>query len=409
VQQSKTKPQTLGDYDLLERVGAGAVGTVFKARHRTTGQVVAIKAILAPAVGSSPQLKRFEQEFRAAKPLKHPNMVHTLDFIRVADTACLVMEFIDGETLGERLDRTGRFPESEALDLIRQVGEVLDWLHGQGVIHRDVKPDNIMVTRAGVAKLTDMGLAKEKFTDLSLTRTGSGLGTPHFMAPEQFRDAKHVDHRSDIYSLAATFYQLLTGELPFPISSPLEAWMKKKDNQFVPPRRIDRTIPDHIDRAVCRALNADPLLRPNSCREFLAELAGPPAAPVPLPDVPEPPADEWELVFESEGGEVYPLRGKTIGIRELLKGGLLHNARGLRVRRATGGPFQPLADWPEFRDLAGQADDAPPEPVVVVAAPARPPSQTARRLEPDTESNWPLWVASLVLVGLSAWWLLTMI
>jgi serine/threonine protein kinase len=117
----------------------------------------------------------------------------------------LVMEFVDGESLGQRIERAGAVPEAEAVQLIAQVCDGLQRAHKQGLVHRDVKPDNIMVNLEGVAKLTDMGLVKEVDNDLNLTKTGRGLGTPHYMAPEQFRNAKTVDVRGDVYSLGATF------------------------------------------------------------------------------------------------------------------------------------------------------------------------------------------------------------
>src|SRR5205823_5193663 len=117
--------------------------------------------------------------------------------------------------------------------------------HKQNLIHRDVKPDNILVTNEGVAKLADLGLVKEADTDLNLTKTGRGLGTPHFMAPEQFRDAKNADVRCDVYSLGATLYQTVTGELPFRSTGPLDTWMKKIQNDLTPPRQL---VPDISER-----------------------------------------------------------------------------------------------------------------------------------------------------------------
>ena len=146
--------------------------------------------------------------------------------------------------------------------------------HKNGLIHRDVKPDNILVTADGQAKLADLGLVKEVETDLNLTRTGRGLGTPHFMAPEQFRNAKYVDIRSDIYSLAGTLYMILTGELPFRSNGPLDAWMKKVHNELTPPRKLAPELSERTDWAIRRAMNADADKRPCTCREFIEDLIG---------------------------------------------------------------------------------------------------------------------------------------
>src|SRR5439155_24307559 len=146
--------------------------------------------------------------------------------------------------------------------------------HKQGLIHRDVKPDNVLVTADGVAKLADLGLVKELETDLNLTRTGRGLGTPHFMAPEQFRNAKYADARADIYSLAATLYMMLTGELPFQSNGPLEAWMKKINNELVPARELVPDLSERVDWALRRAMSVDKEQRPLTCREFVEDLTG---------------------------------------------------------------------------------------------------------------------------------------
>src|SRR5262249_47500521 len=140
-------------------------------------------------------VKRFEQEFRAARQLDHPNIVRALDFGEHASMPYLVMEFVEGESLGQRLERDGPLPENDAIRVIAQVAQGLHRAHKQNLVHRDVKPDNILITTDGVAKLADLGLVKETETDLNLTRTGRGLGTPHFMAPEQFRNAKNADVR----------------------------------------------------------------------------------------------------------------------------------------------------------------------------------------------------------------------
>src|SRR5207248_10141075 len=132
----------------------------------------------------------------------------------------------------------GRMHENDAIRLLAQVAQGLHKAHKLGMIHRDVKPDNILVTPDGQAKLADLGLVKEVDAELNLTKTGRGLGTPHFMAPEQFRNAKNADARCDIYSLGATLYMMVTGELPFKSCGPLDAWMKKVHDEITPPRKL---------------------------------------------------------------------------------------------------------------------------------------------------------------------------
>src|SRR5436309_570933 len=146
------------------------------------------------------------------------------------------------------------FRSDDAGRIIAVVSQGLHRAHRQGLIHRDVKPDNVLLAADGKPKLTDLGLVKEIDDDFNLTKTGRGLGTPHFMAPEQFRDAKNADVRCDIYSLAATLNMTLTGELPFKSTGPLDAWMKKVNNDLPPPRQLVPSVSERVDWAVRRAM-----------------------------------------------------------------------------------------------------------------------------------------------------------
>ena len=266
--------QVFGDYEVISKIAEGGMGTVYKGRHRVTGETVAIK-VLSPHMAKNPVMRRrLEQEYNAAHNLNHPNIVRALDFCADDPAPYLVMEFVEGESLGERVERDGRLDEAEAIQLITQVALGLQKAHGQGMIHRDVKPDNILVDHDGQAKLTDLGLVKELEADLNLTRTGRGLGTPHFMAPEQFRNAKNADVRCDVYSLGATLYQLVTGELPFNGCGPVDAWMKKINNDLPAPRQLVPELSERVDWAIRRAMNPDPNQRPASCWEFVEDLTG---------------------------------------------------------------------------------------------------------------------------------------
>src|SRR5262249_15153052 len=253
-----TRPplQTVGQYELLEKVAEGGMGAGYKARQQPSGLIVAIKIVSAHMAANAIMLKRFEQEFRGAGKLDHANIVRALDFGTHEGSPYLVMEFVEGESLGQRLERERRLPEADAIRLLAQVAQGLHKAHKRGLVHRDVKPDNILLTPDGQAKLADLGLVKELEADLNLTRTGRGLGTPHFMAPEQFRNAKNADARCDIYSLAATLYMTVTGELPFKTSSgPLDAWMKKVNNDLTPARVLVPALSERIDWAIRRAMS----------------------------------------------------------------------------------------------------------------------------------------------------------
>jgi serine/threonine protein kinase len=348
-------PQAVGPYDLLEKVAEGGMGAIYRGRHRETGQVVAVKIMPAHMASNPVLLKRFEQEFRAASRLDHPHIVRALDYGEAAGAPYLVMEFVEGESLGQKLERQGRMNEAEAVRLIAQVAQGLHKAHKQGLVHRDVKPDNILVAPDGTAKLADLGLVKETDTDLNLTKTGRGLGTPHFMAPEQFRNAKGADARCDIYSLGATLYQMVTGELPFRSGGPLDAWMKKINHELTHPRQLVPGLSRQVEKAILRAMSPEPADRPASCREFIEELtgrstrpqrsttgggSGNPAA-----------ADLWYLVYRDEEGVSHTVKGTASAICRSLRDGHLGDAANVRASRSKAGPFEPLRDYPEFRDV----------------------------------------------------------
>jgi serine/threonine protein kinase len=365
--------QALGPYDLLEKIAEGGMGAIYRGRNRETGQVVAIK-LMSPKTAANPGLlQRFEQEFRAASRLDHPNIVRALDYNDTGSTPYLVMEFVEGESLGQRIERDGKLVESDAIKIIAQVAQGLHRAHKQGLIHRDVKPDNILVTPEGVAKLADLGLVKEAESDLNLTKTGRGLGTPHFMAPEQFRNAKNADIRCDIYSLGATLYQMVTGELPFRSTGPLDAWMKKIQNDLTPPRRLVPGLSERVEWAILRAMSADPQRRPASCREFIEDLTGHSTRRLPSADSSTPLAELWYLVYKDEAGATHTVKGTTSAVRRSLKDGYLGDAAGVRASRSKAGPFELLASYPEFRDLVVSAA---PLPSAGAAEPARPATPT---------------------------------
>jgi serine/threonine protein kinase len=345
-----TSAPSVGSYELLEKIAEGGMGTVYKARHQETGQLAAIKIIPAHLAKNPVLLKRFEQEYAAAKTLDHANIVRALDFGQADGCPYLVMEFVDGESLGQRLEREHHLPENDAIRVIAQVAQGLYRAHKLGLVHRDVKPDNVLLTNDGQVKLADLGLVKELDADLNLTRTGRGLGTPHFMAPEQFRNAKNADVRCDIYSLAATLYQMVTGELPFKSQGPLDAWMKKIHNELTPPRQIMPSLSERVDWAIRRGMNPDPDHRPASCREFIEDLTGHSTRKI-TPVAAESGGEMWYLVYKDDDGVVHTVKGSTTAIRRSLKEGLLGDAGNVRASRCKSGPFELLRTHPEFRDL----------------------------------------------------------
>lgn len=349
-----TLPEITG-YDVLEKVAEGGMGTVYKARRREDGLIVAIKIIASSAARNAILLQRFKREFNVARQIDHPNVVKAIEFCETPPNPFLVMEFVDGESLGTRIEREGKIPEDEAKRIMVQVCQGLHRAHKQGIIHRDIKPDNILLTRDGVAKITDLGLVKDAEEEMNLTRTGRGLGTPHFMAPEQFRNAKNADVRCDVYSLGATLYMMVTGQMPFDGCSPLDAYMKKMNNEYTPPRDLEPSLSERIDWAIRRAMHVDPGMRPASCREFVEDLTG---QSIRAPSMPatQVVADIWYLAYRDEFGTLHTVKGSTPNIRRAYREGLLGDASNIRACRSKQGPFQPLQAFAEFRDLIVDPD-----------------------------------------------------
>jgi serine/threonine protein kinase len=185
------------------------------------------------------------------------------------------MEYVDGISLGEQVEKHGPLAEAAAVAVIAQVGQALHFIHRHGMVHRDIKPDNILVTKEGKAKLTDFGLVKESLSNAHLTGPMVALGTPHFMAPEQYTEARLADHRCDIYAMAATLYVAVTGCLPFGATRSLAALMQKVNKgQIVPPREVQPELSEHLDAAIRKGMCPDPNGRPRTCLEFVKLMMG---------------------------------------------------------------------------------------------------------------------------------------
>jgi serine/threonine protein kinase len=264
----------VGPYVLTERLGKGGMGAVYKATRRETGQVVAVKILKPELAENSVLVGRFVQEFRAAARLDHPNIVRALDAGIDGAFAYLVMEFVEGRCLGRMLVRGNKLPEAAAIRLIAQVAQALDYAHRNRVIHRDVKPDNVMVRPDGLAKLADFGLAKDFDGNEELTRSCAALGTPHFMSPEQYANAKKAGVVSDVYSLGASLYNMVTGRLPFGTAPTIQALAQKVKGEVKPPRELVPELSVETDRAIRRAMSPDPGKRPANCLQFIKLLPG---------------------------------------------------------------------------------------------------------------------------------------
>jgi serine/threonine protein kinase len=265
----------VGRYDFVNVIGKGGMGTVYRATDRDSGAAVAVKVLALDFSENPDLLARFAKEFRSAAKLEHPNIVRAIEFGSDGPHTFLATEFVEGIDLGHMIQQRGRIPEDEAVRVITQSAQALHYAHSFRIIHRDVKPDNILVRSDGVAKLADFGLAKDFDDEIELTLPSHGLGTPHFMPPEQYRDAKNVGVAGDVYSLGATLYNAVTGRLPFDGCASLFDLAKKVTGDIPGPRELVPELSERVDFAIRRAMNPDPTKRPSTCLEFFKLLSIP--------------------------------------------------------------------------------------------------------------------------------------
>ncbi|MDA8144831.1 MAG: serine/threonine-protein kinase [Thermaerobacter sp.] len=248
---------TLGPYRVLEQLGRGGMAVVYKAYHPPLDRYVALK-VIAEAHAEDPQFQeRFRREAQAAAKLRHPNIVTIYDFGTEADLHYLAMEFLEGRTLKALL--AAREPAPPDLGIVVQTARALAYAHSQGVVHRDVKPSNIIVSPEGRAVLTDFGVAR-MLQQEGLTAPGVGIGTPEYMAPEE-AEGNASDHRSDLYSLGVVCYEMVTGRVPFRADTPLAVLLSHLRDPLPLPSELNPSIPPALERFLLRALAKDPAER----------------------------------------------------------------------------------------------------------------------------------------------------
>ncbi len=260
-------------YELIERLGIGAMGAVLKAKKKDTGQVVALK-ILKPELARDEEfVKRFNREALAVQALHHPNIISAVQIGRSGDYHFFAMEFVDGEPASKIIKSRGKMPERLALSVVRQIAGALDHAWKHQIIHRDIKPDNIMVTRDGVAKLTDLGLARTVKQSSTLTITGVVMGSPAYISPEQATGEKNLDTRSDIYALGASLYHMLVGEVPYDGDSPLQVMLKHMNDPLPDARKKEPSVAEGTRRLIFKMMAKRPEGRFQSPRELVEAVA----------------------------------------------------------------------------------------------------------------------------------------
>jgi len=254
-------PRAFGDYELLEEVGRGGMGVVYKARQRSLNRLVALKVILRGDLASPAEQARFRQEAEAAARLDHPNIVPIYEVGSHEGRLYFSMKFVEGDTVAQRLQQ-GPLPNEDAARIAAVVARAIDYAHHRGVVHRDLKPANILLDRAGTPYVTDFGLAKQLRGDASLTQTGAVVGTPSYMAPEQAAGSRgKLGPACDIYSLGTVLYAMLTGRPPFQAATPMDTIMLVLEQDPLPPRLINGRVARDLELITLRCLQKPPELR----------------------------------------------------------------------------------------------------------------------------------------------------
>jgi len=279
----------LGQYRILDQLGQGGMGRVFKAVHQTMHRIVALKVVTSQLVKTEQGRQLFLREVRAAARLMHPNIVTAYDANQIGDRHYMVMEFVDGPNLEQLVRQKGPLPVGQACDFIRQAASGLQFALENHMVHRDIKPANLLVQRAAgsardtqcVVKILDFGLARlhqrnpedEPGPNTILTKENTVMGTPDYVSPEQARDLHKVDIRSDLYSLGCTFYDLLTGQVPFPGGTTLEKLVRHGTEEATPVDSLRPEVPAAVAAIVRRLMAKQPAERFQTPAELMAALA----------------------------------------------------------------------------------------------------------------------------------------
>ena len=266
--------EVIGDYEVLAKLGAGGMGAVYRARQRSLARVVALKILPAHLIADAESVTRFQREARVAASLSHPNLVRIFTAGEADGVHFIAMELIEGEDLGRRLKTRGRLFPGEALRITREVARGLEygWASAQ-LIHRDIKPANIFLAADGAVKVGDLGLAKSVDSHTTgLTQTGTLMGTPHYISPEQARGDKALDFRADIYSLGCTLYQMLTGQVPYAGTDALTIMNQHVNAPLPAILKVWPQCPIPLGRLVSRMLKKSRHERPASYAELIAQL-----------------------------------------------------------------------------------------------------------------------------------------
>jgi len=259
-----------GRYEVEQRVGGGGMAVVYKAHDNLLNRTVALKILRSQFVHDDDFITRFRREAQAAASLSHSNVVNVYDVGEEDEIQYIVMEYVEGQTLKELITKEGALPVEQAVEIAIQICDALEHAHHNHIIHRDIKPHNILIGKNGRVKVTDFGIARA-VTSATITHTGSVIGSVHYFSPEQARGGISGE-KSDIYSLGIVLYEMLTGSIPFSGDSPISVALKHLQEEIKPPRELNPSLPQSVENVILRSLVKDPHYRYQSAREMQRDL-----------------------------------------------------------------------------------------------------------------------------------------
>lgn len=259
-----------GRYELLEKIGEGGMSEVYKAKCNKLNRFVAVKILKKQFADNKDIAQKFKREATAIANLSDANIVNILDVGTQDDIDYIVMELITGKTLKELINYSGKLTYNTAIKIALQIAKALDCAHRNNIIHRDIKPQNILVTENGEVKVTDFGIAKSTDSQ-TITNTTSIIGSAHYLSPEQAKGT-YIDFRSDIYSFGIVLYEMVTGRLPFEGDSPVTVALKHLQEEPVPPKNINSAIPDSLNKLILKAVEKEPIKRYQNAKEMIQDL-----------------------------------------------------------------------------------------------------------------------------------------
>ncbi len=388
VKKKKKAVTRVGDFELKKKLGKGGMGEVYLAKQVSLDRTVALKTLSRELAKKEDFVARFLREARSMAKLDHVNVVKVYAVDSLKGLHFVAIEYVDGRSIQDWLDKLTKFSIGDSVHIAMVSAQGMKHAHDQNMVHRDIKPDNILLTRTGIVKVADFGLAKVMDDDVSMTQSGTGLGTPLYMAPEQARSAKTVDQRSDIYALGVMLYHMLTGKLPYGGDTALELIISKETGKYETARKVCPEVPERLDLIIDKMMAKEAKHRYGDCADVIKDLAAlgvhndalsfvdgavptgiarsaspttaamggtmvsagqlPTSRQVARTGTVKHASRTWYVQFEDAKKKTVVEKFSTGRVLKMLQAGML-TARA-RAKVSSDGAYVPLAQFPEFTD-----------------------------------------------------------